>query len=70
MAYSASGTCPSTHPVAVPALTLIIRYPLTATKGAELASGGQYSGHADFVNGWDQDVLSALVNRYLNLRFR
>jgi hypothetical protein len=34
--------------------------------GAELASGGDFSGHADFVNAWDQRTLAALVDRYLN----
>ena len=34
-----------------------------------LASGGQYSGHADFVNAWNQAALSKLVASCLN-RFR
>ena len=69
MAYATSGVCPSSHPVAVPGLTLVIAYPVTGGANAELASGGQLSGHADFVNAWDQETLSALVDRYLN-RFR
>jgi hypothetical protein len=65
MAYSRDGVCPASHPVEVPALTILIRYPVSGA-GAELASGGQFSGHADFVNSWDQDTLAALVDRYLN----
>jgi hypothetical protein len=66
MAYSSGGRCPGTHPVAVPALTLLIQYRVAGGAGAELASGGQFSAHADFVNAWDQRILAALVDRYLN----
>jgi hypothetical protein len=65
MAYSSEGVCPASHPVEVPALTIVIRYPVSGA-GAELSSGGQFSGHADFVNSWNQDVLAGLVDRYLN----
>jgi hypothetical protein len=66
MAYSADGVCPASHPVAVPALTLEVRYQVTGGFTTVLSSGGQFSGHADFVNGWNQDVLTRLVDRYLN----
>jgi hypothetical protein len=66
MAYSTDGVCPSTHPVGVPALTIVIHYGISNVSGAELASGGQFSGHADFVNAWNQATLQALVDRYLN----
>jgi Domain of unknown function (DUF1996) len=66
MAYSSAGRCPLTHPVEVPAISLVIYYGVTGNRDAEFASGGQYSGHADFVNAWDQRTLAALVDRYLN----
>jgi len=66
MAYSVDGVCPGSHPVAVPALTILIGYPVSGGASAELASGGQFSGHADFVNAWNQRALAALVDRYLN----
>ena len=66
MAYSSEGNCPGSHPVEVPALSLVIDYGIAGGTGLELASGGQFSGHADFVNAWDQRVLTALVDRYLN----
>lgn len=66
MAYSTGGRCPATHPVAVPAISLILRYPTAGGSGVELASGGQLSGHADFVNAWKQGALNSLVNRCLN----
>jgi hypothetical protein len=66
MAYSSAGRCPLTHPVEVPAISLVIYYGVRGDPEAELASGGQFSGHADFVNAWDQRALASLVDLYLN----
>jgi hypothetical protein len=62
MAYSSDGRCPPGHPVAVPAIELVYTYPPGVdTADAFLASGGQYSGHADFINAWRQAALASLV---------
>jgi len=66
MAYSVKGVCPADHPVAVPALQVNVRYPSAGGPGLVLASGGQFSGHADFFNAWDQAQLQRLVNGCLN----
>jgi hypothetical protein len=67
MAYSERGACPSSHPVEVPSISLIVRYGITdSAAGLELASGGVHSAHADFVNAWDQRALRHLVERCLN----
>ena len=66
MAYATNGVCLSSHPVEVPGILLAIRYPISGGPNAELASGGQFSGHGDFVNSWNQQALQALVSRYLN----
>jgi hypothetical protein len=66
MAYPRAGRCPMTHPVAVPAITLIYRYPTAGGADVTLASGGQYSAHADFFNAWNQEALTALVDGCLN----
>jgi Domain of unknown function (DUF1996) len=66
MAYAERGACPADHPVAVPAISLIYRYAVTGGPGVTLASGGQYSAHADFFNGWRQSTLVSLVNNCLN----
>jgi Domain of unknown function (DUF1996) len=66
MTYSVEGVCPASHPVEVPAISLVVHYPVSGGANVRLASGGQLSGHADFVNAWNQDVLAALVSRYLN----
>jgi hypothetical protein len=66
LAYAVRGRCPSTHPVAVPEITQIYRYPTRGGEGFTLASGGQYSAHADFVNAWNQGALRRLVDGCLN----
>jgi hypothetical protein len=66
MAYPTRGVCPSSHPVAVPAISLIFRYPVAGGANVTLSSGGQFSGHADFFNAWNQGALTALVNGCLN----
>lgn len=66
MAYATDGVCPSTHPVAVPQIVLNIRYPVNGAGHVEVASMGPYSGHADFVNSWDEAALTRLVSYCLN----
>ncbi len=58
MAYSSAGRCPSTHPVPVPTITLIVLYP---PAGGAQPSSGRYGAHADFMNGWDDAVLGGQV---------
>jgi hypothetical protein len=66
MAYATRAGCPSTHPVEVPQITQIYRYATRGGEGFSLASGGQYSGHADFVNAWKPGTLKKLVDGCLN----
>jgi hypothetical protein len=68
MAYSRAGACPASHPVKVPGISLIVRYPIQGGPGITLASGGEYSGHADFFNAWNQAELTRLVEGCLNAR--
>jgi hypothetical protein len=62
MAHSRDYVCPASHPVKVPLIRLLIRYPITDGRDVVLASGGQLTGHADFVNVWNQRVLARLVD--------
>lgn len=62
MAYSRDFVCPRSHPVKVPLIQLMIRYPLVSGKGLTLASGGRFSAHADFFNAWDERALVRLVD--------
>jgi Domain of unknown function (DUF1996) len=67
VAYPTGGKCPKKRPVALPALTLVYQFPAIAPGAViVLASGGQYSGHADFVNSWNQPALKQLVTVCLN----
>lgn len=66
MAYATRAACPSTHPVEVPQITQIYRYPSRGGEGFSLASGGVYSAHADFLNAWKPSALRKLVDECLN----
>lgn len=59
MAYATGGRCPSTHPVAVPTLIVVLLYP-PVPRGAQ-PSSGKFAAHADFMNGWDEDAFARLV---------
>jgi hypothetical protein len=65
MAYSRNGVCPRSHPVPVPAIALVYEY-LPPSGVVALSSGPAYTGHADFVNAWNQRALANLVDRCLN----
>jgi len=67
VAPSVGGACPGSHPVAIPQLTIAIGYPVSG-EGHELtlASGSVLTGHADFVNAWDETELTRQVERCLN----
>jgi Domain of unknown function (DUF1996) len=61
MAYSRHFACPRSHPVKVPLIRVMIRYPIVSGHGVTLSSGGQLSAHADFFNAWDERALVRLV---------
>jgi hypothetical protein len=62
VAYSSGGQCPSAHRVPIPQLQFSVEYPVTGdASGLVLASGGLLTGHADFINGWDQAKLESEV---------
>ena len=65
MANATGKGCPSSHPVRVPAITVVVRYAV-AVAGYTLSSGPLSTLHADFWNTWDQPGLEALVARCLN----
>lgn len=74
MAYSAGGTCPSSHPVPVPRLEFKLRYPTSGGPGIRIAGGSGatahhggngYSAHGDFFNAWLPGELEARIERCL-----
>jgi hypothetical protein len=66
MAYSSAGRCPASHPIPVPAISLILRYPPVTSSNVFLASGGVNSGHADFMDAWKPGPFRKLVESCLN----
>lgn len=67
MAYSSAGECPDGYPVALPEVTMNYAYPTLGGPSVTLASGGQFTAHADFFNAWDEAELQALIDRCLNI---
>jgi hypothetical protein len=77
MAYPTGSGCPATHPVALPEITMNIKYtiPATGTAGWHISSdmydyatkGGGLSLHGDWMNGWKQDVLQAFITNCENV---
>jgi hypothetical protein len=76
VAYPQGGRCPSTHPVAIPAITFNVWYPMPSsgsTAGWHLASDmydaslpGGFSAHADWLDGWDPAVVKTFVEHCIN----
>ena len=69
VAYSTGGACPSSHQVPIPQLQFVVEYPVWGdVTDLVLASGGLLTGHADFMNAWDQRKLETEVRVCLNRR--
>jgi hypothetical protein len=52
--YSFDGSCPPSHPVVMPQLTLSVNYPFSGdVTGLRLASGSPRTAHGDFLNAWE-----------------
>jgi hypothetical protein len=64
---TARRACPVGYPVRIPTVIFHVIYPVTSAVGLTLSMGpGQQgstdSAHGDFINGWNQGVLAALIN--------
>jgi hypothetical protein len=60
MTYLSRGRCRASHPVALPTLILVLLYrPVPA--GAQVVTG-HFAAHADFMNGWNANVLTRISN--------
>ncbi|MDP9796479.1 hypothetical protein J2S43_004991 [Catenuloplanes nepalensis] len=63
MAYPVNQACPATHPVAVPKLRQVLRYPVSGDPARlRLASGGGFTMHGDFFNAWPEAEMARRVN--------
>jgi len=54
-------TCPASHPVAMPQLTMFVTYG-TNGDGVSLASGAWFTMHADFFNAWTPATQQRLID--------
>ena len=78
-ALSTANKCPTTHPVAIPVITQVLNYKIATTNQSakwRLSSDNYawnginagYSGHADYVEGWDRTIIEALVKNCLHTK--
>ena len=68
--------CPTSHPIALPQVTVNFNYKVTATNNPaswrlasdnyEASLPGGFSAHADWVNGWDEKFITGIVKNCLN----
>lgn len=66
MAYTHNGACPADHPVPLPKITEDVQYPIRGGSGVQFEySSSAKTGHADFMNGWNQATLASLVTKCL-----
>jgi hypothetical protein len=56
------GGCPISHPIRIPQIQLEYTTPLAGNTFWSNGDSTAYGVHADFVNGWEDDVLSAALN--------
>jgi hypothetical protein len=67
VAYPEGRRCPTGYPVRIPTVIFHVVYPITSATGLTLSMGPGQQGstdtaHGDFINGWNQSVLTALIN--------
>lgn len=68
--YANNGSCPATHPVHFPEISIIIKYTVPASGSANWRLSSDINGtpagsssHADWVNGWEQEVMNTFISR-------
>jgi hypothetical protein len=67
MAYPVNGDCPATHPVPVPKLRQVVRYPISGNPANfRLSSGAGFTMHGDFFNAWPEAEMLRRVRDCIN----
>jgi len=67
VAYPDGARCPAGYPVRIPVVIFHVVYPITSDIGLTLSMGPGQQGstdtaHGDFINGWNQGVLTGLID--------
>ena len=65
--YPKGQVCPTRYPVRIPTVVFHVVYPITSATDLTLSMGPGQQGstdtaHGDFINGWNQSLLTALIN--------
>jgi hypothetical protein len=65
--YPTGKECPTGYPVRIPTVVFHVVYPITSATGLTLSMGPRQQGstdtaHGDFINGWNQSVLTGLID--------
>ena len=79
MSHAVNGSCPASHPVAIPQITFNMRWKVTKPNEALTwrlssdnyafnGSNGGYSAHADYVEGWQEGFMATIVKNCLNAK--
>lgn len=67
MSYPIAGDCPATHPVPVPKLRQVLRYPVNGDPARfKLSSGPGFTMHGDFFNVWPEAEMAQRVRDCIN----
>ncbi len=76
---SSFGVCPADHPISLPLISFNIRWPVPAIPGSTATyqlssdnypmtgSNAGYSGHADYMYGWDDGIMTAFTTNCIDL---
>lgn len=67
VAYPDGARCPAGYPVRIPTVVFHVVYPITSDSGLTLSMGPGQQGstdtaHGDFINGWNQSVLTGVID--------
>ncbi|CAN5163419.1 DUF1996 domain-containing protein [soil metagenome] len=61
MAYRTLGNCPATHPILLPTIRAIVRYPSNGGNDVAFSSGSPTTFHGDFMNAWNPVTLTRVI---------
>ena len=76
LSYTTANKCPTTHPIGIPHIVINMNFKVLtadsynkwrlASDNYDTSFAGGYSGHADWVSGWNQVFIQGFVDNCLN----
>ena len=74
--FATPNKCPTTHPIALPQISVNFNFKVTtinqqsawrlSSDNYSSSYAGGYSAHADWVNGWDENLITGVVKNCIN----